>query len=261
MRLTTVGTGTAAPAAARAQAGHLVEHGAVRLLLDCGSGVVQRLAQLGLDWGGITHVALTHFHADHVADLVTLVVAWRHGQLPPRAAPAAIVGPPGTQALVERLAAALWPSLLAPGFPLAVVELPPGEALDLGDGVVLSSRTVPHTPESVAYSVAADGRRVVYTGDTAPDPALGAWAAGCDVLLAECSLPAALAVPTHLTPEQAGALAAAAAPGLLVLTHFYPPVEQVDVPALVAAAWPGPLVLAHDGWAVALDGGGSAAGG
>ncbi len=248
MRLTTLGTGTAAPSAARVQAGHLVEAGSVRLLLDCGSGVVHRMAMLGVDWRTITHVALTHFHADHVSDLATLFVAWRYGQLPPRAEPATVVGPPGTRALLERHAGALWDDLLAPGYPVLVEELPRGGATTLGGAVALASHPVPHTPESVAYSVEHGGRRIVYTGDTAPDASLGAWAAGCDVLLAECSLPAAMAVPTHLTPEQAGELAAAARPGLLALTHFYPPVELVDVPALVGARWDGATVLAHDGW-------------
>jgi ribonuclease BN (tRNA processing enzyme) len=252
VRLTTVGTGTAAPHPTRVQAGHLVEAGAVRLLLDCGSGVVHRLAALGLDWGAITHVAVTHFHADHTSDLASLVVAWRYGQLPPRAAPVTVVGPPGLAALWARLAAALWDGLAEPGFPLHLVELAPGGTLDLGDGVSLASRTVPHTPESVAYSVSYGGRRIVYTGDTAPDPSLGAWAAGCDLLLCECSLPAELAVPSHLTPEQAGDVAAAADPGVLVLTHFYPPVERVDVPAIVGARWAGPVVLAHDGWSLHL---------
>ncbi|HZF67212.1 MAG TPA: ribonuclease Z [Gemmatirosa sp.] len=252
MRLTTVGTGTAAPHPARVQAGHLVEAGPVRLLLDCGSGVVHRLAALGLDWTAITHVAVTHFHADHTSDLASLVVAWRYGQLPPRAAPVTVVGPPGLADLWARLAAALWDGLPAPGFPVHLVELAAGDALDLGDGVSLASRAVPHTPESVAYSVTHGRRRIVYTGDTAPDASLGAWAAGCDVLLCECSLPAELAVPTHLTPEQAGDLAAVAGPGLLVLTHFYPPVERVDVPAIVGARWTGPVVLAHDGWSLHL---------
>lgn len=250
MRLTTVGTGTAAPSPARVQAGHLVEAGDVRLLLDCGSGVVHRMAALGLPWPDVTHVAITHFHADHVSDLATLLVAWRYGQLPPRAAPVTIVGPPGIRALLERHAAALWDALLAPGYPVAVVELPPDTPLALAPGVTLTGHPVPHTAESVAYSVEHDDRRLVYTGDTAPDAALGAWAAGCDLLLAECSLPAAMAVASHLTPEQVGELAAAARPGLLVLTHFYPPVEQVDVAAIVAARWTGPTVLAHDGWSV-----------
>lgn len=250
MRLTTIGTGTAAPSATRVQAGHLVEAGAVRLLLDCGSGVVHRMATLGVDWQTLTHVAITHFHADHVSDLATLMVAWRWGQLPPRAAPITIVGPLGTQALLERHAAALWDTLLSPGFPVAVLELSPDAPLALAEGVTLASHPVPHTAESVAYSVEHDGRRLVFTGDTGPDAALGAWAAGCDVLLAECSLPAAMAMPSHLTPEQVGELAAAARPGLLALTHFYPPVEQIDVAAIVAARWTGPTVLAHDGWSV-----------
>ena len=75
MRLTTLGTGTIALTEERARAGHLVEVDGVRLLLDCGSGVVQRLARH--DWMGITHVALSHFHADHIGDLPTLIFAWR----------------------------------------------------------------------------------------------------------------------------------------------------------------------------------------
>jgi ribonuclease BN (tRNA processing enzyme) len=256
MRLTTIGTGSAAPSATRVQAGHLVEVADVRLLLDCGSGVAHRMAALGLRWSDVTHVALSHFHADHVSDLATLMVAWRYGQLPPRAAPLTIVGPPGTRAMLDRHAAALWPALLEPGFPVTVIEQAKGTTLPLADGVALASRPVPHTPESVAYSVEHGGRRLVYTGDTAPDAdALGGWAAGCDLLLAECSLPAAIAVPTHLTPEQVGELAAVARPRLLVLTHFYPPVEQLDVAALVAVRWPGRTVLAHDGWSHDLSAG------
>ena len=47
MRLTTIGTGTAAPTPGRVQSGHFVDAGAVRLLLDCGSGVAGRMADLG----------------------------------------------------------------------------------------------------------------------------------------------------------------------------------------------------------------------
>ncbi|GJG84879.1 MBL fold metallo-hydrolase [Gemmatimonadetes bacterium T265] len=257
VRLTTVGTGTVPPSATRVNPGHLVEAGPVRLLMDCGSGVVHRLATLGIDWGGITHLAVTHFDQDHTSDIAALFVAWRYGQLPPRSAPVTVLGPSGTRGLFERLAAALWSSLLAPGFPVEVVELAPGAAHALADGVVLSTRDVRHEPESLAYAVEHAGRRVVYTGDTAPDPTLGAWArgaAGCDVLLTECSLPASMAVPSHLTPESVAELAAAADPGLLVLAHLYPPVEALDLPALVGARWRGPVVVAYDGWSVELPG-------
>ena len=94
------------------------------------------------------------------------------------------------------------------------------------------------------------GRRIVYTGDTGPSDALAAWARGCDLLVCECSLPTRDGHSgEHLTPEQCGELAAAAAPKHLALTHFYPPVERVDIRAhrrralrAARSRWP------YDGW-------------
>ena len=252
MRLTTVGTGTAAPVPGRVQAGHLVESGAVRMLLDCGSGVSFRLAALGIEWQSITHVALTHFHADHVLDLPTLLTAWRYGMLPPRTAPLEIIGPSGTATLVDRMTETLGISWRSYGFPVTIREMAPGDRMAIGEELTIACRSVPHTAESVAYLIEGEGRRLVYTGDTGYDETLGTWAAGCDVLLSECSLPASMAMPTHLTPEQAGAIAKIAAPGLLALTHLYPPLEQVDVPAAVAANFQGPVVVCHDGWSTEL---------
>jgi ribonuclease BN (tRNA processing enzyme) len=253
MRLRTLGTGTIALSASRVCAGHLLTAGEVALLLDCGSGVTHRLAEHGVDWMSITHVALTHFHADHFGDLPTLIFAWKYGALPARSAPVQVLGPVGTVALLERLAAAFGPWVTTPGFPLEVREIAPDATIELGDGVRLTARRVPHTEESVAYSVERGGRRVVYTGDTGFDAALGEWARECDVLLCECSLPATMAIPQHLTPEQAGALAAIAAPRLLALTHLYPPVEQVDIRAAVAERFTGPLAIADDGWETEIE--------
>ena len=247
MRLTTLGTGTVALVPDRVCAGHIVEAGSVRLLMDCGSGVAHRLAQHGIAWRDITHVAVTHFHLDHVSDFTTLVYGWKYGSLPGRSAPLVVVGPAGTAALIGRLADAFGDWLRDPGFLIAIREISPGASLELGDGLVISATKVPHTTESVAYSVTRGGRRIVYTGDTGYDPMFAEWARGADVLLCECSLPAGMAIPEHLTPEQCGALAAAALPKHLVLTHFYPPVEQVDVRSIVAAHYAGPVSLASDG--------------
>ena len=48
MRLTTIGTGTAAPSRGRVQSGYLVDAGDVQLLMDCGSGITTRMADLDL---------------------------------------------------------------------------------------------------------------------------------------------------------------------------------------------------------------------
>ena len=133
-----------------------------------------------------------------------------------------------------------------------IVEAAPGDRVALGEGVTLEAAKVPHTPESLAYAVAHAGRRLVYTGDTGYDEEVGRWARGCDLLLAECSLPAAMAMDIHLTPEQCGRLAAVANARHLALTHFYPPVERTDVRAAVASEYAGPVHLAHDGWTLEL---------
>ena len=253
MRLTTIGTGTAAPSAARVCSGHLVEARDVRLLLDCGSGVVFRMAQQGIDWMGITHLALTHFHADHTTDIATLLYAWRYGAIPWRTRPIVIYGPPGTTELLARHDAAFGGSFGTLGFEIRVQEVAAGERIAIADAVELAAQKVPHTVESVAYSIEAEGRRMVYTGDTGPDEALGAWAAGCDLLLAECSLPDSMRMATHLTPETCGELAARAGARHLVLTHFYPPVEVVDIRAIVAERYAGDVTLASDGWSTDIE--------
>ncbi|MDB4915496.1 MAG: hypothetical protein JWM95_3140 [Gemmatimonadetes bacterium] len=253
MRLTTLGTGTVALSGSRVCAGHLVEAGAVRLLLDCGSGITHRLAEHGIAWREITHVALTHFHLDHISDFTTLVFAWKYGDLPGRSAPLVLIGPQGTSALLGRLADAFGDWLRDPGFVIDVREIAPGETFDLADGVAIQAQKVPHTVESVAYSITRGGRRIVYTGDMGYDPMFAEWARGADVLLCECSLPPEMAIPMHLTPQQCGALAAAALPRHLVLTHFYPPVERMDVRAAVADHYAGPISLASDGAAFEIE--------
>jgi ribonuclease BN (tRNA processing enzyme) len=219
--------------------------------MDCGSGTTRRLAELEIPWQDISHVVLSHFHIDHHADLPSILFAWKYGQLPPRSSPIDVIGPVGTQDLLQRLAAAYGGWVTAPGYEVHVTELAPGGSLELG-GATLGCAKVPHTPESVAYSITEDGHRLVYSGDTGFDPAFAEWAKGCDLMVLECSLPQSMAIVEHLTPEQCGEIARLAEPRMLVLTHLYPPVEAVDIAGLVAAKYHGPLVIARDGWRTSL---------
>jgi len=242
-----LGSGTVAPSAGRTAPAHWVCAGGLRLLLDCGAGVLHRAAQFGVDWPNVTHVALTHFHPDHWGELPMLLFALKWGTLPPRSAPLHLLGPAGLSTRMTVLAGALGDWVLDSGYPLEIREIEPGAPVALGEGVTLEAHRTPHTGESLAYAVRRGSARLVYTGDTGQSEALAGWARDCDLLLAECSLPDGRGISIHLTPTEAGALARAAHAHRLVLTHFYPAIEGTD-PALVAArAFGGEVIAARDG--------------
>src|SRR6266581_3708091 len=213
MELVTVGTGTVAPSATRTSACHWVSRARLKILLDCGPGALHRLAQFGLPWSEVTHVVLSHFHPDHWAELPMLVYALKYTTVPPRQEPLVILGPPGVVRLVKTLAEGYGEWLLDPGFPIGILDVRDREPFPLDGDVSLETCRVPHTPESVAIGLTGPEGRLVYTGDTGPSPELARWAAGCDLLLAECSLPEAMAIDSHLTPLRAGELARGAGGG------------------------------------------------
>jgi ribonuclease BN (tRNA processing enzyme) len=245
--LRVIGSGTVAPSPTRTSPAHWVEAGSVRLLMDCGAGTLHRAAALGVPWHTATHVALTHFHVDHWGELPAFLFALRWGIEPARTAPLRLLGPRGLADRLVHLTRAFAEWVLDPGYPLEITELVPGVAVALADDVRLECHPTPHTEESLALAVTRGGARLVYTGDTGPSPDLARWARGCDLLLAECSLPDDRALEIHLTPTQAGQLARDAEAKSLVLTHFYPPVHVGDAARLAGAAFGGPVAAAEDG--------------
>lgn len=214
------------------------------------------MARLGLPWHGLSHLFLTHFHADHVGALPGLFFAFRHGIHPPRTLdPLEVWGPPGTRALFEGLAAVLGDFFLDPGFPVSIREMVPGGEVVTGD-LVVTCRDVPHTPESMALRVtAASGTpALVYTGDTGPDEGLADFCRDVDLLVGECSLPDDLVGENHLSPSRLARLARRARARRVVATHIYPQFRcSTDVAALILeSGYAGPVELAREGLTVDL---------
>ena len=70
----------------------LVRAGGLALLVDCGSGVTQRLIEAGSQSAAIDALFLTHLHSDHLVDLYQLIVtSWHQGR---RSAIHGRAGPP-----------------------------------------------------------------------------------------------------------------------------------------------------------------------
>ena len=65
MRIVFLGTGCPIVSAKRYGAAQVVCHGSTRILIDCGSGVTQRLKAAGVSGCDLDAVLLTHLHFDH----------------------------------------------------------------------------------------------------------------------------------------------------------------------------------------------------
>lgn len=258
MRVTVLGSGTLLPDAERHSAAHHVSLGDASVLLDCGSGTVHGLARHGIDWGALTHVAVTHYHPDHVGDLSALMFALR-GRAnalereggAAEASPAralTLLGPSGFRTYLERATSALGAHVLDPKRPLRVEELPPGAVFeDPEHGIVLEAYPTPHTEESVAYRLSHEQGTVGYTGDTGPSEDVAAFLRGSGLLISECAWSERGQGTGHLAPEDVMELARTARPELLILTHVYPPMTPDEAARRVGAGYAGTVVAGRDG--------------
>ena len=247
-----LGSGTLLPDASRSSAAHLVEGEGFRVLLDCGSGTLHGLARHTVAWPGLTHVAVSHYHLDHVGDLSGLLFALKYAFAGRREEPLTLVGPRGFGEFLDRLGSALGDHVLEPRFPLSVVELGMGDVLQHGTSTLrMRAHPTPHTSESVAYRVETPDGAVGYTGDTGPSDALAEFLRGCRVLIGECALTDPPEMALHLAPSGLSRLATLADPELLILTHVYPPMSPAEAAGLVAGhGFGGDIVPGEDGLTV-----------
>lgn len=251
--LTVLGSGTALPDARRHSASYHLSLRRAGILLDCGPGTLHGLSEHGVDWAGVTHVFVSHYHNDHVGDLAAIPFAMRQPQAPKRTVPLTLVGPPGFTGFVNGLAAALGPHVTDPELPVVVREVCPEEPYrDADAGFTVDAHPTLHTDESQAYRLSGPWGVVGYTGDTGPSTALAAFLRGCGVLIAECALTDPPTVDRHLSPRGVAQLAAVAEPDLLVVTHVYPDQTPSEAATRVSRLYHGAVIAARDGMRIEL---------
>jgi ribonuclease BN (tRNA processing enzyme) len=222
MRVTVLGRSPARPNPGEACAGYLVEDGGTRLLVDIGPGVVAQLLHRHHP-DELSAVIVSHMHADHMLDLVTLryVYPWRRLAASERLE---IIVPPGSADQLLDLARGVGSARhFEDAFRLR--EHDGTSHLRFGAMEVTPIATQHYIP-CFGFRVESGRRRFAYTADTAPCEALDDLADRADMLLSEATLRALDedAQPPeprgHLLPAEAGEAARRGGTRTLVLTHL-----------------------------------------
>jgi ribonuclease Z len=160
-----LGTGGSMPTAQRAPAALLVRRGGERLLFDCGEGTQRQLQRSSVGLPELEDVFLTHFHADHVLGLPGMLKTFAlRGR--DEEAGVTVHGPRGLRDLFGRLR----PFVGRLPYPLALVELEPGETLDRGE-YRLECFAVDHGASALGYALVEQPRAGRF--DVAAADALG----------------------------------------------------------------------------------------
>lgn len=280
IRVTVLGSGNPWPTRAQASASILVEVGNPErdiLLFDLGTGAVANYASLKLPVNALNKVFITHLHADHIGDLITLsgslakvgradgpVYVWGPSGSEPRL---------GTKHCCEAIGDALaWNNAADKGainpdsqrIVVSEFDFSQTQIVYEANGVKVTSFPVVHCISgAVGYRLDFAGLSFGFSGDARPSwPLVRACEGGMDLLIHECFPPAkALAAASglsigraniainaaHTSPKAAGKIFGMIKPRVAGLWHtmLSPQVTPMIFEEL-SSVYDGPVVQTQD---------------
>ena len=193
MKLTLLGTGCPSVDFKRCGSSNLISTKSTKILVDCGSGVTQRLNQIKNSSADIDALLLTHLHTDHVIDLYQLIISSWHSD---RTSQWKIYGPKGTKKFVDKIFLA-WKSerklrisyekrKSSKALNYKVYEFKKEGFININD-IKVKYFEVDHKPVPYAYgfSFFNKNKKLTISGDTRPCESLMLNAQNADVLLHE----------------------------------------------------------------------------
>ncbi|MEI6533875.1 MAG: ribonuclease Z [Verrucomicrobiaceae bacterium] len=244
MEVFVLGAGTVIPAENRSHAGYLVRGAALDILFDIGAGTISRLFAIGKSYRDIDLIVISHLHADHVLDLISLLQANNATPGWARETRLQILGCKGLKDFVQNILS-LFDGTAPEHYLLEIIELEVGRH-DFPDFILETAKTG-HTSNSLAFRLEMENRIIVYTGDATERDELVFLSRQADVLICECSFLAGFETTDHLTADQCGRLAQRAGVQHLVLTHLYPNTTSVEATAQANSQFDGIVTVARDG--------------
>ncbi|MEM9599071.1 MAG: ribonuclease Z [Acidobacteriota bacterium] len=241
-RLVLLGTGTCQLGGGRRASSVLLELGDLRLVYDLGHGIADRLAEIGLRQDDVRHVVISHFHPDHVSDLVPYLHGAAWSQVDPRTVDLHLYGPPGLQTLIESLFQVFGAGVLERDAWRVHLHEVTADRLEIEGRTFEWCDLPPAGNRGLGFEL--HGRRYGLTGDSSFHRQEVEFLAGRDLAVFDSG---------HLTDDEIVDLAAATGARRLIASHVYRP---LDLPVLQrraeARGYGGRLEMGEDLMEIAL---------
>jgi len=212
MKVTVLGCWGGYPKVDEASSGYLLEHNGYKVLVDCGSGVLSKL-QRHIQPQELDAVIISHYHADHVADIGVLqhaILIQKYVSGVQKTLP--IYGHTFDQAEFNRLT----DKDVTIG-----IGYDPSKKLNIGPFSVSFLQTI-HPVTCFAMRFEADGQSFVYTADSSYQDSFIPFAKDAEILICECNFYEHMDGKSagHMNSKDAGTIAVKAGVNKLVLTHL-----------------------------------------
>lgn len=210
MKVTIIGRWGAYPAKGEATSCYLIEVEHYKFVLDLGSGSLSQLSKL-IDLSEIDAVFISHLHADHLADLMTLqYAALVDSQLGRRKKKLDIYLNDSEEYIQFEHPESV-----------NVHRITADSEIEIASILFSFCETIHDTP-TLAVKIQWKNKTIVYTADTAYSETIASFASGANLLIAECSFYASqqrIAV-NHSTTTDVARIMNLAKPEQTILTHL-----------------------------------------
>ncbi len=267
LRITFLGTSGSTPTTERGMPALAVKYGRELMLWDCGEGTQRQLMRYKVGYGSINTIFVTHPHLDHFLGVYGLLETLRLSSPSPK--PLHLFLPKGVEAReydflkisnIRKGKLHTGDGFTVSAFPVKHCRASYGLVFQEDDkikfhekkahGLGLKGRMFREIQKKGRVktdkgevrlediSWVKPGRKVVYSGDSAPDSNIIEEAKGADLLIHEGTFDAALKEEAeerlHCTVEDAADIAKKAGAKRLIITHISP--RYSDVGPLLAQA-------------------------
>ncbi len=239
-----LGTGTLLSNENHSCASTLLRYKSVNILVDIGPGTFEKLKLVKVMPEDLNYIFVTHFHPDHISDLVPFLLYYYLKSPDNSEEELQISGPPGLKNFILKMRHAYgdWLDPYKRTFKIRELVQPTYKFPEFQ----LSWEKVVHNTESIGFRFVFDEKVIVFSGDSEYCPALVNLCRNSTLAFLECSFPDQNPMSGHLTPSSVAKIAKQAKVKEVMLTHLYPETFKVEPVQQIKKEFKGTVEIGHD---------------